>query len=381
MLLLGMMCFNSCKPIRSLTTKPSPWIGNCTVRSQAPVFDPAKKTVFIIADYKFTEIFDMLAPFYLFNTTGKANVFIIAKEKTPILIKKNLFVCPQLTFKEADSMHLSADVIIIPALSIRDENQDAILISWIKNHFTLNTRLLTICDGASTGAATGLYDGKSITCHATDIDGIKAHFSKPIWVQNVSVAKADNVFSTAGVSNAVEGSLVVIDEIFGSETAKNVAADINYPHKEIMMAHKSIALNGANKFAVAKKILFRRNRDIGILLQNGINEFAMASIIDTYGRTFPASFKTYILNDSTIRTRYGLSLIYTGSNSIKGLDELHVMMPKAFSEADQAFFKKTEIISYEYGQHQYLFDVYFKRIKDLYGPQYEKFIKVSLDYN
>jgi hypothetical protein len=87
------------------------------------------------------------------------------------------------------------------------------------------------------------------------------------------------------------------------------------------------------------------------------------------------------LNDSTIRTRYGLSLIYTGSNSIKGLDELHVMMPKAFSEADQAFFKKTEIISYEYGQHQYLFDVYFKRIKDLYGPQYEKFIKVSLDYN
>ena len=381
MLLMGMMCFNSCKPIRSLMTKPSPWIGNSTVRSQAPVFDPAKKTVFIIADYKLTEIFDMLAPFYLFNTTGKANVFIVAKEKTPILIKKNLFVCPQLTFSEADSMHLSADVVVIPALSIRDENQDTIVISWIKKHFTSNTRLLTICDGASTGAATGLYDGKSITCHASDIDAIKAHFSKPLWVQNVTVAKAGKLFSTAGVSNAVEGSLVVIDEIFGSEIAKKVAAGINYPHNDIMLTHKSIALDGGNKFAVAKKILFRRNRDIGILLQNGINEFAMASIIDTYGRTFPASFKTYILNDSTIRTRYGLSLIYTGSNSIKGLDELHVMMPEAFSEADQAFFKNPEIIRYEYGQRQYLFDVYFKRIKHQYGPQYEKFIKVSLDYN
>ncbi len=381
MLLLGMMCFNSCKPILGLTTKPNPWLGNSIVRSQKPVFDPAKKTVFIIADYKFTEIFDMLAPFYLFNTTGKANVFIVAKEKTPILIKKNLFVCPQLTFSEADSMHLSADVIVIPALSIRDENQDTIVISWIKKHFTLNTRLLTICDGASTGAATGLYDGKSITCHASDIDGIKAHFSKPIWVQNVSVAKAGNLFSTAGVSNAVEGSLVVIDEIFGSETAKNVAADINYPHKEIMLAHNSIALNRGNKFAVAKKILFRRNRDIGVLLQNGINEFTMASIIDTYGRTFPASFKTYILNDTTIRTRYGLSLIYTGSNSIKGLDELHVMMPETFTKANQVYFKKAEIIRYENGQPQYLFDVYFKRIKDLYGEKYEKFLKVSLDYN
>lgn len=381
MLLLGMMCFNSCKPIRSLTTKPSPWIGNSTVRSQTPVFDPAKKTVFIIADYKLTEIFDMLAPFYLFNTTGKANVFIVAKEKTPILIKKNLFVCPQLTFSEADSMHLSADVMVIPALSIRDENQDTIVISWIKKHFTAKTRLLTICDGASTGAATGLYDGKSITCHASDIDAIKAHFSKPLWVQNVTVAKAGNLFSTAGVSNAVEGSLVVINEIFGSETAKNVAADINYPHNEIRLAHKSIVLNGGNKFAVAKKILFRRNRDIGVLLRNGINEFAMASIIDTYGRTFPASFKTYILNDSSIRTKYGLSLIYTGNNSIKGLDELHVIMPEAFSEADQAFFKNTEIIRYENGQRQYLFDVYFKRIKHQYGQQYEKFIKVSLDYN
>ena len=70
-------------------TNPNPCLGNSTVRSQTPMFDPAKKTIFIIADYKFTEIFDMLAPFYLFNTTAKANVFIDAKEKTPILIKKN----------------------------------------------------------------------------------------------------------------------------------------------------------------------------------------------------------------------------------------------------------------------------------------------------
>ena len=123
-ILLGLMCFNSCKPIRSLTTTPRPWSGNSLVSSKMPEFDPAKKNIFIIADYKLTEIFDMLAPFYLFNATGKANVFIIAKEKTPILIKKDLFLSPQITFREADSMHLSADVMVIPALSIRDENQD-----------------------------------------------------------------------------------------------------------------------------------------------------------------------------------------------------------------------------------------------------------------
>lgn len=278
-------------------------------------------------------------------------------------------------------MHLSADVMVIPALSIRDENQDTSVISWIKNHFSSNTRLLNICDGVATGPATRFYDGKSITCHASDIDGIKAYFRKPIWVQNVSVAKTGKLFSTAGVSNAVEDSFVVIDEIFAAETAKNVAADINYSDKEIMLAHKSIALNGGNKFAVEKKIFLRRNRNIEVLLQKGINEFAKTSAIDTYGSTFPASFKSYMLNDSTIRTMYGLSLIFTGNKSVKRLHELHLIMPEAFSEADQVFFKKTEIVHYENGQRQYLFDVYFKRITDLYGQQYEKILKVSLDYN
>ncbi len=381
LIVFSIIFLNACRPIRNLMNQPSPWSGNSYVKSNLPAYDSRKKTVFIIADYKLTELFDMLAPFYLFNATDKANVYIVAKDKTPILIKRDLFVSPQLTFREADFLQLQADVIVIPALSIRDEHQDTVIISWIKRHFTPVTKMLTICDGAATGAATGLYDGKSITCHASDFDGIKAHFSKPLWVQNVSVTKSGNLFSTAGVSNAVEGSLTVIDEIFGREATQKIITDINYPYPEIKSTHQSIAMNGRNKFAAAKKIFFRKNRDIGVLLENGINEFAMAGIIDTYGRSFPASFKTYMLNDSTIQTKYGLSLIYTGNNSIEGLDELHVIMPEAFSKTDQLFFKKIKTISYDNHQKQYLIDVYLKRIAEQYGHQFEKFVKVSLDYN
>ncbi|ULQ50757.1 DJ-1/PfpI family protein [Flavihumibacter fluvii] len=381
MLLIIVSCINACRPIRNFTTKPKPWSGQSRATSKLPVYDPAKRTIFIIADDKLTELFDMLAPFYLFNATEKANVYIVAKEKTPILIKKDLFVCPQLTFGEADSMHLRADLIVIPALSIRDEHQDTVVISWIKNHFSPTTRMLAICDGASTAAATGLYDGKPITCHASDIEAIQPHFNKPVWVQQVTVAKSGNVFSTAGVSNAVEGSLAVINELFGTETTQKVAASIHYPHEGIRLSHKSIALSGGNKFEVIKKVFFKRNRDIGVLLQNGMNEFAMASMIDTYNRTFPASFKTYILKDTTISTRYGLSLIHTGNNSMKGLDELHVMMPGTWSETAESTLEKINIVRYDNLQHQYLFDAYFKRIREQYGDQFEKFVKISLDYN
>ncbi len=379
--LIGSMLMNACRPVRSFFTPPGAWPGTSKVISPLPAYDPAKKTVFVIADAKLTEMFDMLAPFYLFNSTEKANVYIVAKDKTPILIKRDLFVMPQLSFKQVDSMKLQADVIVIPALSIRDEHQDTVLISFIKKQFTATTKMLTICDGASTGAATGLYDGKPITAHASDFDGIKSHFDKPVWVQNVTVTKSGNLFSTAGVSNAVEGSLLVMEELFDSETAGKVAAGIHYPHAETRLQHQSIALNGSNKFAVVKKILLRNNRDIGILLTNGINEITMATILDTYSRTFPASFRTYVLNDSVIVTKYGLTLIYTGKNDVKGLDELHLATPASFSNAEAIYFKGVKTVKYDSIQHGYLFNICLNRIGVQYGKSFEKFVKISLDYN
>ena len=380
-LLIGAMLMNACRPIRNFTNPPKAWLGESKIKSTLPEYDKTKKTVFIVADSKLTELFDMLAPFYLFNATEKTNVYIVSKDKIPVLIKRDLFVMPQLSFSEVDSMKLMADVIVIPALSIRDEHQDTVLISWIKNHFTQATKMLTICDGASTGAATGFYDGKSITAHASDFESIKSHFDKPLWIQNVTVTKSGNLFSTAGVSNAVEGSLLVIEELFGSVITKKVAAGINYPYAETRLAHQSIALDGADKFAAAKKVFLKRNRNIGVLLQNGIDEFAMATILDTYGRTFPASFKTYILHDSTILTKYGLSLIYTGNNDVKGLSELHLAIPAFFSKEDAVFFRGIKTVKYDQTQHEYLFNVCLKRIGEQYGQQFENFVKISLDYN
>ncbi|HMG16505.1 MAG TPA: hypothetical protein VK590_13700, partial [Saprospiraceae bacterium] len=130
-----------------------------------------------------------------------------------------------------------------------------------------------------------------------------------------------------------------------------------------------------------KKILFRKNKNIGLLLKNGINEFEMAVMLDTYSRTFPNSFKTYILNDTTVQTKYGLNLIYTGDSALKNLDELHVIMPESLSTQDELLFKNTKIIRYDYPEKAYLFNICFTRIGEQYGHQFEAFVKISLDYN
>jgi hypothetical protein len=88
-----------------------------------------------------------------------------------------------------------------------------------------------------------------------------------------------------------------------------------------------------------------------------------------------------MLNNSTIQTKYGLTLVYTGDIVTKGLDELHFIMPESFSKEDESYFKNTKIIRYDNLQKEYLINVCLKIIEQQYGPQFQKFVRISLDYN
>ena len=382
LLLLCLALFNACKPVSEFKSQ-TVYKGHNDFNWQQPAMDTSKKNVFIIADNDGTELFDMMAPFYLFNETGKANVYIIAKNKYPVNVKKGLFLLPQMTFAEADSLALNADVIVIPAQigAMQKNRQDSIVISWIKGHYTNTTKILSVCDGSITAAATGLYDGKLLTTHASDYPMVKVPYTKPIWVQNISVTQSGNLFSTAGVSNATEGSLTVIAELFGKETMQSVAANIYYPHADVKTEHQSIAVSGSTKTTILKKVMFKKNKDVGVLLQDGMSEFDLAGVLDTYNRSFPSSCKTFITSGETIKTKYGLTLIATGDVHKNNVDELHVLMPGTFSKNAEVFFKKAQYIKYDHQQEQYIIDVCLKRIAQQYGSSFENVTKLLLDYN
>ena len=381
-LLLCISFFNACQPVKEFRSHTT-YNGDNNFIWQQPVINTSKKNVFIIADNNGTELFDMMAPFYLFNETGKANVYVVAKNKNPVNVRKGIFILPQITFSEADSFKLQADVIVIPAqlAAMEAKMQDTVVIEWIKDHYTSTTKILAICDGAVTAAATGIYDGKLLTAHASDYSSIKVPYTKPIWVQNISVTKSGNLFSTAGVSNATEGSLTVINELFGKEIMQSVAANIYYPHPYIKTEHKSIAVKGSNEVTILKKVIFKKNKDVGMLLQNGISEFELAGVLDTYNRSFPSSCKTYITSGETIKTKYGLTVIATGDKNKNAVDELHVLMPESFSKSDESFFRNAQYIKYNNEQKQYIIDVCLKRIAQQYGSSFGNVTKLLLDYN
>jgi transcriptional regulator GlxA family with amidase domain len=379
--LLIICLFEACSPIREFMTWEN-YKGDNNFIYTKPSFDNTKKTVVIIADNEGTENFDMMTPFYLFNATDKANVYIVAEKKSPVTVIKGFFLLPNYSFDEFDLLLINPDIIVIPNLSAMDaKHQNPVIISWIKKHYLPTTKMLSICDGSLTAAATGIYDGKLLTTHASDYVDIKNQYTKPSWIKDVSVTNDGNLFSTAGVSNAVEGSLVVINQVFGLKTMLKVKDAISYPYLLPRMKHQSFSINFSNKLTIGNKVFFKRNKRVGILLQDGIDEFELASITDTYYRTFPRTIESFVTVGKSVTSKYGLTIIPTGNiNSFK-LDELHVLEGSEISKADEEYFKKVEIVKYDNLQQQYIIDYCLDRIRKLYGKEYQNITKLLLDYN
>lgn len=377
LLAISTIVYVKLKPIRELKFFP-PYTGSTNFKWQYPAFDSTKKTVIIMADNDMTETFDMLTPYYLFNETGKANVYIAAQEKYPIVTENGPFVLPHFTYNEADSLKINADVIVIPYMHSPEGVEKT---SWIQKHFNDSVIFLSICDGAWTAAASGIYDGVQLTSHATGHDKLKKKFTKPVWVQNTSVTEAGNLYSTGGVSNATDGSLKVIQRLFGRETMLEVLNKVNYPHEDIKQDHISNALTGPAKLSVLNKVLFKENKTVGILLQDGTNEMDLAALFDINARTMPASIVAIVGEGNSITTKHGLTVISIDKINPGKIDELHVLKQGQVSKKQLSQFKNADVIYYDNRQGSYIIDFCLKGIEEEYGTTFSNFVKLTLDYN
>ncbi|MCF6132761.1 DJ-1/PfpI family protein [Flavobacterium wongokense] len=379
-LILSAMVYTSCQPLREFYKVP---VYNGTDQQNLnPVkYDRAKKTIVVLAHNDGTEIFDLMAPYYLFNTTGRANVYVIAERKSPIVLLSGLFIYPDITFAELDSLKIKPDVIVIPAMVQVFTDPKSTIVKWIKEKNTADTKILSVCAGSLVGAATGLYDGRPLTTHASMFEESREVFKNPQWIQDVSVTKSDNLYSTAGVSNAVEGSLTIINEMFGEATVQKVMQDIHYPHNQIKDKHKSVAIKTANKFTIANKLFFRKNRKVGVLLQDGISELRLAAVLDSYHRTFPSALGTVTANGNPITSKYGLTIIPTNRLSDQELDELHILVPEKLTGSDNSLLKGIPLIKYSPAANQYIINECLQRIQEQYGQKFENITRLLLDYN
>ncbi|QSE98673.1 DJ-1/PfpI family protein [Fulvivirga lutea] len=372
-ILAATILYSCAKPIREFYTFDK-YIGPSLTNEPKLDYNPTLPVVVIVADNNGTEIFDLLAPFYLLRETYSANVYILAQEFQPIVLRKGLFLLPHSTYDQFDLLNVDPDIIVIPNLSAMDKSElNGDIIGWIKKNYQPETRILSVCDGALTAAATGIYDQHPITTHASDLDFLRKQFAEPEWVRGKSYTKSLNLYSTAGVSNAVEGSLKVIKDFFGEEAQLELINHINYPQQIITDEHKGEAITFGQKLKILKKSMFSSKEQIGVILHEGISEFNLAATLDVYYRSFPHEIKSFSSKNMAVTTKHGLRIYPTGNIAQIENYELYAL------EDSLGFYDQS--VKVLKPKQRYIFDYLLDEIGEKHGEAYVPVVKALLDYD
>jgi AraC family transcriptional activator FtrA len=304
-----------------------------------PEHDPNKPTVAVLLGNPTTEVFDFMVPYEMFAMTEAYNVYAVAPDKNVTSLTGGLDLVPHYSFEELDQLlGKSPDLIVIPFMPMVDEEKYKPVREWIQKHS--KTNLLSICSGAENLADTGLLKGKSSTLHWQVVNrAIKQH-PETNWIRDQRYVVADkNIVSSAGLTSGIDAVLYVISQQLGESMAEKIAKEMNYPSYHFVKNPKvdPYYVDGSEAILYFNLAFQWNKKKTGVLLYNGMEDGALASIFDTYSAS--GTTKVYTISDTVqpIVTKHHLNLIarYQIANAPE-LDRMIVPGTEAKSLAAEA---------------------------------------------
>ena len=281
--------------------------------------DPGKPTAVVVLSDLGTEVTDVLAPYEVLAATGAFNVYAAAPGKRSVPLGGGLDLLPQLTFDELDARlngH-SPDIIVVPAMPgarRAGTSGDAAVGEWLRRHVAGAGTVLSVCNGAEVLGDAGLLEGRRVTANWAGIDAFRKRYPAAEWVRGLRYVEDGNLISTAGITSGVNGTLRVVSKHLGADAAADLARRIGYPDQRLdaspeIAAQRITAGDGILYTVMAG---FGWGKDsIGVVLNNGVGEIELASVIDAYpGQAFTADVTTLSAGSNEVVTsRRGLTFV------------------------------------------------------------------------
>lgn len=271
----------------------------------------SKPLVAVVAENYYTELTDYVLPYGVLSAAGVAEVQALATQPGPIrMFPAPLNVEPQATTARFDQEHPEgADYVIVPAVH---KDDDPALLAWVKAQAAKGATIVGVCDGVWVLARAGLLDGRRATGHWYSRDDLRKKFPQVQWQQNLRYVEDRRVITTTGVSATIPVSLALVEAIAGTERATQLARELGgagmgwsaqHPGERFQMSWKHKLTIGGNAIA------FWSHEDVGIPVDQGVDEIALALKAEVYSATYRSTALAVAPRAGTIRSRRGLSLI------------------------------------------------------------------------
>ena len=129
--------------------------------------------------------------------------------------------------KVINTLSLPHTAIIVGARHIQEALlESAAIIDWVAQAGPRLNRLTSLCSGAFFLAAAGILDGKRATTHWGVTDRLQKDFPNINVDADAIFIRADNVWTSAGVTAGMDLALALVEQDYGRQLALEVATEI-----------------------------------------------------------------------------------------------------------------------------------------------------------
>ena len=280
------------------------------VAAPAPRHDPRKPTVAVLLGDTRTEATDFLAPYAMFAESGVYNVYAVAGSRDTRTLAGGIDVVPQLTFAELEARVQSGpDVIVVPAIEDIEAPENALVLEWLRRQGDGPT-LFSWCVGAEVLAASGLIDGRPVTAHWGDIEGLERTYPAMEWRRGVRYVDDGDLLTTGGITAGVDATLHFLATRHSPAVADRVAEAMHYVGSTFVDDPRAPQYTFEPvDSAVYFNLAFNWPKPTAaVWLYDGVGEIDLAAVVETFGVT-SANATTTVASSSTVTSRRGLQIV------------------------------------------------------------------------
>lgn len=180
-------------------------------------------TIFAPADVHSLEISAVMDTFFEANRRqGDAlyEVCVVAETDQPIRCASGLRIVPDRTIR--DALAVSDTFVVTGSYGVPSRPSEAVL-TWIRGQARSARRRGAVCTGTFLIGDAGLIDGRRVTTHWNYLQELTARFPRSRIEADAIFVRDGALFTSAGVTAAIDLALALIEEDHGRDLALAVA--------------------------------------------------------------------------------------------------------------------------------------------------------------
>lgn len=170
---------------------------------------------------------DAVGPYQVLSQLMKVDIFFVAKNKGLIKNQRGLEVNVTKSIAEVQQL----DILVIPggAKETFLQTQDTEVLDWIRKIDKNSVYTASVCTGGWILGATGLLEGKTVSCNWYRADEIMKMYGATYRPERY--VHDGKYWTSAGVSAGIDMALGMMNELMGEKYTKGVMLDLEYDPK------------------------------------------------------------------------------------------------------------------------------------------------------